>query len=176
MVGSQCDGTCTAQRRAGYSSAEQHSLQREAPEGVGGRRPAARTQHLLVPYPLGVLRRPHTRSKVRCHLLKGSSSRGVAPHQTRKPGEGQGGDRESANSHAFPLPTSHSQPGRSSKPIQEKPAEQCTLPVPDQRPENPALSTRTNKQACGTERCLRVLRQGRHPREGVPAPRPRTGL
>lgn len=119
---------------------------------------------------------PHTRSKVRCHLLKGSSSRGVAPHQTRKPGEGQGGDRESANSHAFPLPTSHSQPGRSSKPIQEKPAEQCTLPVPDQRPENPALSTRTNKQACGTERCLRVLRQGRHPREGVPAPRPRTGL
>lgn len=144
------------------------SLQREAAERARGRnlRPGHGT--CLSPPPMGVLRRTLTRNQVCCHLLKCSSSQGVAPHQTRKPGEGQGGDRESANSHAFPLPTSHSQPGRSSKPIQEKPAEQCTLPVPNQRPENPALSTRTNKQVCGTERCRRVLRRGRLPKRACP--------
>lgn len=86
---------------------------------------------LPILHPLGVLRDTHIRSKVCCHLLKCSSSQGVALYLARKPREGQGGDREIAKSHAFPLPTSHSQPGCRSEPIQEKPAEQCTLPVPN---------------------------------------------
>lgn len=107
-------------------------LQREAPERVRGWKCGARTQDTAPAYPPppGVLRRTHTRSKVGCHLLKCSSSQEDAPHQARKPREGQGGDTENASSHAFPLPTSHSHPGCTSKPIQEKPAEQCTLPVP----------------------------------------------
>lgn len=87
------------------------SLQREAPERARGRNLRPGHSTCLSPPPMGVLRRTLTRNQVCCHLLKCSSSQGVAPHQTRKRGEGQGGDRESANSHAFPLPTSHSQPG-----------------------------------------------------------------
>lgn len=71
-------------------------------------------------------------------------------------------------SSAFPLLTSHSQPGHSSKPIQEKPTEQCTLPVPDQRPEDPALSARTNKQGLWDQKAPDNPRT-EDPRKGVPA-------
>lgn len=78
-----------------------------APEQMRSRRAGARTQCLLIttspspPTSWGPEMAPNSEARF---AVKSSSSQGVAPYQTKKPKEGQVGDRENANTCAFTQP------------------------------------------------------------------------